>query len=66
MRVSLAPIESLVGQKIGMYAKIKGRRKIARAVESRRSLCGSAELDADLKVLTGSPAPDLRLGRRTL
>ncbi|MBW4493186.1 MAG: hypothetical protein KME26_08885 [Oscillatoria princeps RMCB-10] len=49
-----------------MYAKIKGRRKIARAVESRRSLCGSAELDADLKVLTGSPAPDLRLGRRTL
>ena len=35
MPVSLAPIDSLVRQEIGMYAKIEGRRLIARTVDLR-------------------------------
>ena len=52
--MSLAIIETLLMQKIGLDVTIVGSRKIARAVETRRSVCGLPDVDAYLKLLQTS------------
>lgn len=52
--MSLAKIETLLSQKIGIAANIIGDRKIAKAAQSRQIACGLADLDTYFKVLQTS------------
>lgn len=54
--MSLDTIATLLNQQVGFDAKIVGDRKIARAVENRRAVCGLPNINAYLKVLQSSPA----------
>jgi chemotaxis protein methyltransferase WspC len=51
----LAAIEKLLSQRIGIDSQVIGDRKIARAVEIRRSACGSPDLEAYLTLLQTLP-----------
>jgi len=52
--MSLAKIETLLSQKIGIAANIIGSHKIAKAAETRQIACGLSDLNAYLKVLQTS------------
>lgn len=52
--MSLAKIETLLSQKIGIAANIIGERKIAKAAQNRQFACGLPDLDTYFKVLQTS------------